>query len=142
MSEPKAPKAATPPSDSSKMALSEVVAFCLAVVWVIAIVAQLILSPEAVLTGPLSILMLLLVVFLPLALLWGVVSTARTIRALRDEAQRLQVAVDAMRHAYVVGQQGGATGQPSVEKSWMKSPPPNAKPKRRWRCLPRAAIPR
>ncbi|MGO4907450.1 hypothetical protein ACEN2J_03865 [Pseudorhodobacter sp. W20_MBD10_FR17] len=116
MSELKAPKAATPPADSSKMALSEVVAFCLAVVWVIAIVAQLILSPGAVLTGPLSILMLLLMVFLPLALLWGVVSTGRTIRALRDEAQRLQIAVDAMRHAYVVGQQGGATGQPSVEK--------------------------
>jgi hypothetical protein len=116
MSEPKAPKAATPSADSSKLALSEVVALCLAVIWVIAIVAQLILSPGTVLTGPLSILMLLLVVFLPLALLWGVVSTARTIRALRDEAQRLQVAVDAMRHAYVVGQQGGASSQPSVEK--------------------------
>jgi hypothetical protein len=116
MSEPKAPKAATPSAGSSKLALSEVVALCLAVIWVIAIVAQLILSPGTVLTGPLSILMLLLVVFLPLALLWGVVSTARTIRALRDEAQRLQVAVDAMRHAYVVGQQGGASSQPSVEK--------------------------
>jgi len=88
----------------------------LSVIWIVAIGAQLIFSTESVLTGPLSMLMLLLVVFLPLALLWGIVSTARTIRALRDEASRLQVAVDAMRHAYIVGQQGGGTTQPSVEK--------------------------
>jgi hypothetical protein len=92
------------------------VAFALALVWIVAIVAQLFVSPEAVLTGPLSLLMLLLVVFLPLALLWGIVSTARTIQALRDEAARLQVAVDAMRHAYVIGQQTGTAAKPSVEK--------------------------
>jgi hypothetical protein len=98
------------------MAPSELVALGLAVVWIIAIVTQLIVAPGSVLTGPLSFLMLLLVVFLPLALLWGIVSTARTIRILRDEAQQLQVAVDAMRHAYVLGQQGGAVTQPTVEK--------------------------
>jgi len=98
------------------MAPSELVALGLAVVWIIAIVTQLIVAPGSVLTGPLSFLMLLLVVFLPLALLWGIVSTARTIRILHDEAQRLQVAVDAMRHAYVLGQQGGAVTQPTVEK--------------------------
>lgn len=116
MSDPKAPDAGLLPAETGKLALSEMVAFGLAAIWIVAVVAQLILSPGAVMTGPLSMLMLLLVVFLPLALLWGVVSTARTIRALRDEAARLQVAVDAMRHAYVVGQQGGATNQPSVEK--------------------------
>lgn len=119
MSEPTAPIRSTGanlPADDGKFALSEMVALALALIWVVAIIAQLILSPDEVLTGPLSILMLLLMVFLPLALLWGIVSTARTIRALREEASRLQVAVDAMRHAYVVGQQGGATGQPSVEK--------------------------
>lgn len=116
MRDPKAPEATLPPTDTSKLALSEMVAFGLAAIWIVAIVAQLILSPGAVLTGPLSMLMLLLVVFLPLALLWGVVSTARTIRALRDEAARLQVAVDAMRHAYILGQQGGNTSQPSVEQ--------------------------
>jgi hypothetical protein len=107
------PKQAPAP-DANALGVSEMVALALAVVWVIAIAVQLILSPGAVLTGPLSFLMLLLVVFMPLALIWGMVSTARTIRALRDEAQHLQVAVDAMRHAYVLGQQGGS--QPSVEK--------------------------
>jgi hypothetical protein len=119
MSDPKAqnkPKPATPVGDSGKMQLSEMVALALAVIWVVAIIFQMVVAPGSVLTGPLSMLMLLLVVFLPLALLWGIVSTARTIAALREEASRLQVAVDAMRHAYVVGQQGGAGGQPSVEK--------------------------
>lgn len=119
MSEPTEPSksiGAMPPSDPSKMSLSEMVALALALIWIVAIVTQMFVSPEAVLTGPLSLLMLLLVVFLPLALLWGIVSTARTIRALRDEASRLQVAVDAMRHAYVIGQQTGTATKPSVEK--------------------------
>jgi hypothetical protein len=114
--EPKKPIGAMPPPDPGKLSLSEMVAFVLALIWIVAIVAQLFVSPQAVLTGPLSLLMLLLVVFLPLALLWGIVSTARTIRALRDEAARLQVAVDAMRHAYVIGQQTGTAAKPSVEK--------------------------
>ncbi len=104
------------PENGPKTQLSEWVALLLALAWVGAVVAQLFSGPEAVLTGPLSILMTLLMVFLPLALIWGIVSTARTIRALRDEASRLQVAVDAMRHAYVVGQQTGAAAKPSVEK--------------------------
>lgn len=98
------------------MAPSELVALGLAVVWIIAIVVQLIIAPGAVLTGPLSFLMLMLVIFMPLALLWGIVSAARTIRSLREEASRLQVAVDAMRQAYVVGQQSGGSTQPSVEQ--------------------------
>jgi len=99
-----------------KTQVSEWVALVLALVWVGAVVAQLVSAPGTVMTGPLSILMTLLMVFLPLALIWGIVSTARTIRALRDEAARLQVAVDAMRHAYVVGQQTGTASKPSVEK--------------------------
>jgi hypothetical protein len=88
----------------------------LGIVWVGVVAAQFILSPETILMGPLSLVMLLLAVFLPLVLLWGLVSTSRTIRALREEAASLQAAVDAMRHAYVVGQQGGAATPPDVEK--------------------------
>jgi len=95
--------------------VSELVALVLALIWVAAVVAQFAMTSESVLNGPLSILMTLLVVFLPLALIWGIVSTARTIRALREEAARLQIAVDAMRHAYVMGQQT-ATAKPSVER--------------------------
>jgi hypothetical protein len=116
MSDAKPTTEPKPSLDPQKGALSEGVAVLLAVVWIGAVVAQLILSPDTILMGPLSMVMLLLAVFLPLALLWGIVSTARTIRALREEAASLQTAVDAMRHAYVVGQQGGKTSQPEVEK--------------------------
>lgn len=104
------------PREPAKRPLSELVALGLALVWVVAVVVQMLTSPDAVLTGPLSVLMTLLVVFLPLALIWGTVSTARTIRALREEAERLQIAVDAMRHAYVIGQQTGVSAKPSVER--------------------------
>lgn len=105
----------SPSQASEGRPVSELVALLLALVWVAAVVVQFVTASESVLTGPLSILMTLLVVFLPLALIWGIVSTARTIRALREEAARLQVAVDAMRHAYVMGQQTGAV-KPSVER--------------------------
>ena len=109
--------AGVPPSpDRANLGWSELVALGLAIVWIIAIVVQMILAPGSVFSGPLSFLMLMLVVFFPLALLWGIVSTARTIRALRQEASRLQVAVDAMRQAYAVGQQGGTGTQPTFEK--------------------------
>jgi hypothetical protein len=104
------------PEKASKPQASEWVAFLLALVWVGAVALQVYTDPGAVMTGPLSILMTLLVIFLPLALIWGIISTARTIRLLREEAARLQVAVDAMRHAYVVGQQTGTSAKPSMEK--------------------------
>ena len=64
------------------------IALALGVVWVIAVIVQLVMAPQNVMTGPLSILMTLLVVFLPLALLWGIIATARTIRALRVGVDR------------------------------------------------------
>jgi hypothetical protein len=61
----------------------------------------------------------LLIVFLPLALIWAAVITLRSVRALRAEAARLQATVDAMRSAYVQGQQAAvaqAASRPVVEK--------------------------
>jgi hypothetical protein len=54
---------------------------------------------------------------MPLALLWVAVGVARSVRSLRDEAARLQSAVDAMRNAFVAHNQSAAAGlKPSVEK--------------------------
>lgn len=91
--------------------VSDLVAGLLAVVWVVGVVAWLMLAaPEDRPEGLLS----LLILFLPLALLWVAVTTSRQVRALRDEAARLQVTVDALRHAYVLTQQTGARS--TVEK--------------------------
>ncbi|MFV0492301.1 MAG: hypothetical protein ACK5M4_10815 [Pseudorhodobacter sp.] len=109
------PVGTPPPRGPDGRPVPEIAALALAVVWVAVVITQFVVAPDAFSAEPLSVLTMLLVAFLPLALIWMVVSTVRTIRDLREEAARLQVAVDAMRHAYVVGQQTGAT-KPSVEK--------------------------
>ena len=54
---------------------------------------------------------------LPIALLWVAVSMSRSVRSLRNEAARLQAAVDAMRNAFVAHNQAGAGSlKPLVEK--------------------------
>mgnify|MGYP001794408462 CR=1 FL=1 len=55
--------------------------------------------------GGLSRLLGILAVILPLALIWVAAMAARTARALRAEAARLQASIDAMRAAYVEQQQ-------------------------------------
>jgi hypothetical protein len=95
---------------------TDIAAAVLCLIWIATVAAYLILSPEA--TGPLGLVMTALVVFLPLALIWVAVTTSRSVRALRDEAARLQAAVDAMRNAYVAQSQAAAAVglKPSVEK--------------------------
>lgn len=65
--------------------------------------------------GSLGTVMVLVAIFLPLALIWIAVVTLRTARAMKDETQRLQAAIDAMRQAYVTQAQGGLA-KSSVEK--------------------------
>jgi hypothetical protein len=67
--------------------------------------------------GTLGLVMTGLIVLLPIALLWVAVSMSRSVRSLRNEAARLQAAVDAMRNAFVAHNQAGAGSlKPSVEK--------------------------
>ena len=96
----------------SRMSATEWVAIALCVVWVSAVAAYIWKAPPGV--APLGLVLTLLVVFLPLALIWVAAVTLRSVHALRHEAARLQATVEAMRAAYVAGQQGGM--KPSVEK--------------------------
>jgi len=67
--------------------------------------------------GALSFIMTGLIVLLPVALLWVAVSMTRSVRSLREEAARLQAAVDAMRSAFVANEKaGGGNLKPSVER--------------------------
>jgi hypothetical protein len=97
---------------------SDVVAGLLAVIWVAAVLAFVFRADGAAGQSSLGLVMTLLVVFLPLALIWIAVSTLRTVRALRDEAVRLQTTVEALRNAYLTSQQAASTGvlKPSVER--------------------------
>ena len=91
---------------------TDLVAGGLSLAWVAAVLAYVLTGPTDAST--LGLVLTLLVVFLPLALIWAAVTTLRSVRALRGEAARLHATVEAMRQAYLAGQQGAR--QPSVEK--------------------------
>jgi hypothetical protein len=92
--------------------MTDLVAGGLSLAWVVAVLAYVLTGPTDAST--LGLVLTLLVVFLPLALIWAAVTTLRSVRALRAEAARLQATVEALRQAYLAGQQGAR--QPSVER--------------------------
>jgi hypothetical protein len=92
----------------------EVAGVGLSLVWVLLILIYVLVTPPGSEARTLGLVMTLLMVFLPIALIWAVVITLRSIRELRAEAGRLQATVDAMRSSYVQAQGNGM--KPSVEK--------------------------
>jgi hypothetical protein len=98
----------------------EIGGVALSLVWVVLILVYVLITPPGSETRTLGLIMTLLMVFLPIALIWAVVITLRSIRELRAEAGRLQAAVDAMRSSYVQTQaqiQSQPSGmKPSVER--------------------------
>jgi hypothetical protein len=88
----------------------------LSLFWVALILGYVIIAPPGSDAQTFGLVMTLLMVFLPVALIWVVVTTLRSVRQLRAEAARLQATVDAMRSSYVQAQ-GSDTGmRSSVEK--------------------------
>ena len=81
----------------------EIVALVVSLAWIAAVVVLGFGQPSAA-EESWSILSIMAVV-LPLALIWVAAMAARTARALRQEAARLQGSIDAMRAAYVEQQQ-------------------------------------
>lgn len=94
----------------------EVAGVGLSLVWVLLILVYVLVTPPGSETRTLGLVMTLLMVFLPIALIWAVVITLRSIRELRAEAGRLQATVDAMRSSYVQAQGHGNGLKPSVER--------------------------
>lgn len=86
--------------------------------WIVLILAYVFMAPPGSEARTFGLVMTLLMVFLPVALIWVVVTTLRSVRELRAEAARLQATVDAMRSSYVQaqGQQPGPQVRSSVEK--------------------------
>ena len=99
---------------------SDVIALALSAVWLVGVALfYLILGrpAEGSVSGGLRFAMILLSVILPLALIWVAAAAARTATIMRDEAEKLQSAITAMRHSYLQMQQSVATGTTkTVEK--------------------------
>ncbi|SLN22240.1 hypothetical protein PEL8287_00969 [Roseovarius litorisediminis] len=67
--------------------------------------------------GAMQFVMILLAVFMPVAMIWVAAIAARASRVMREESQRLQASIDAIRHAYVAESQSRNTvTEPSVAK--------------------------
>jgi hypothetical protein len=105
---------------------TELVGGLLAVIWVIAVIAYVLLAPDGGFGGVFGTVMTLVAVFLPLALIWAAVTTLRSVRVLRAEAARLQATVDAMRKAYLAGQQKQAAIKPVPDPRGDDGPAPQA----------------
>lgn len=88
----------------------EIAAIVLSGVWLLgAIIFFVMLPPEADATGAgsLRFLMMLMAIFMPVAMIWVAATAARSSRIMREESQRLQAAIDAIRHTYVNQNQAG-----------------------------------
>ncbi len=104
------------PEPEAAIAAGDIVAAGVSLVWLALVGGFFLFAGDSEGSGgPLGTIMVLVAIFLPVALIWIAAITLRTARAMRSESQRLQAAIDAMRHAYVSQSQAGLT-RPSVEK--------------------------
>ena len=98
----------------------EITAVVLSIIWLIGCLVFFVFmtQPPAVEgQGGLRFLMTMLAVFMPVAMIWVAATAARASRVMREESQRLQAAIDAIRHAYISQQQGGRlSSEPSVSR--------------------------
>lgn len=99
----------------ARVTTTEILAIVLSLIWV-ALVGGFLLTTDGHTDGAAVVngVMTFLAVFLPIALIWVAATTARTVRELREEAERLQGTVDAMRHAYVQQSQAQAATKPGA----------------------------
>ncbi|WP_170385691.1 hypothetical protein [Ruegeria atlantica] len=101
------------PSEPSITSI-EIAAVVLSVIWLVIAVLFLVL-PDNIQGG--GFVITLLAVFLPVAMIWVAAMAMRASRIMREESERLQTAIDALRQAYVGQQQRAAIShEPAVTK--------------------------
>lgn len=97
----------------------EVIAIAISLIWLAGAIGIFFLTPTDGAAGFDSIrfMVTMLAVFMPVAMVWVAATAARASRVMREESQRLQAAIDAIRHAYVVQSQRSTIGpEPLVSR--------------------------
>ncbi|MFN3209987.1 MAG: hypothetical protein ACE369_13485 [Roseovarius sp.] len=99
----------------------EVIALALTAVWLLGTAAFfLVLEPMGLFSGSggaLQFIVVLLAVFMPVAMIWVAATAARSSKVMREESQRLQAAIDAIRQAYVAQNRSAhEASEPSVAR--------------------------
>ncbi len=96
----------------------EMIAIALSAVWIVlTALLFLVLKPSGLsdMGSGLRLVIILMTVFLPVAMIWVAATAARSSRVMREESQRLQAAIDAIRQAYITQSQTQAvSSEPSV----------------------------
>lgn len=89
----------------------EIAALALSVLWLAGSVFFMFRDPSALSgeTDGLRFVYTMLAIFMPVAMIWVAATAARSSRVMREESQRLQTAIDAIRQAYVVQSQRNAS---------------------------------
>ena len=97
----------------------EIAAVALTVIWLGLSLTYFVTMPDSATedTDGLRFVGTMLAIFMPVAMIWVAATAARSSRVMREESQRLQAAIDAIRHAYVVQSQRTVIGPaPLVSK--------------------------
>jgi len=98
----------------------EVVALILSALWLLGAAAFFLLTDTGAETTGFEgfrFLITMLAVFMPIAMIWVAATAARSSRVMREESQRLQAAIDAIRQTYIAQAQGaGIKSEASVAR--------------------------
>ncbi|MFA3917192.1 hypothetical protein [Ruegeria hyattellae] len=96
----------------------EIAALALSIAWLtISVIFFVVIPTDGANAGGVSMFVTMLAIFMPVAMIWVAAMTARASRVMREESQRLQAAIDAIRNAYVSQQQNAAiSSEPSVTR--------------------------
>lgn len=99
------------------LAAADLIAIVLSALWLLSVgVYFLVLAPSEETTRG-TFMVAMLAIFLPIALIWIGTTVVKTARVMREEATRLQSAIDGMRQAYVAQAQTSGMGvKPAVER--------------------------
>ena len=106
----------------SQISTTELVAGGLSVLWLLTVTMFFVFASGRNADGSpridtLRFVMTVIAVFMPVALIWVAAIAARSNRIMRQESERLQSAINAMRHSHILQQQSGVLAiQPTVEQ--------------------------
>ena len=91
------------------LSLIDILAIALSVVWIVGLGAFFLIAPSDVAGGMtrLNMGVTILTIFMPVALLAIALYSSRAVRQIREESERLQLAINAMRQSMVAQRQSG-----------------------------------
>lgn len=104
--------------DDAGMGSAEIIAILLSALWLLVVLALYLMAPaDKGLAHWTPMALTALAITMPLVMIWVGTSALRSARVMRGESQRLQAAIDSLRHSYLTHvQQTEATSEPTVSQ--------------------------